>query len=134
MGCCVIAIAFIGQIFAWRRRIRHAIGLPVADWDDSEREPGFAEVWRGRLRRITGSTAGRAGVAALVCAEVVFVIVALPGPNGLIAKHREHFREAVAYVASIGHFGNAAYFCGSPVSAARPFAKPAGSLTSTALD
>ena len=124
MGCCVIVIALIGQVFAWRRRIWRAIGLPVSGWDDEEQEPRFAEVWRDRLSRLTSSTAGRAGFAALVCAELAFAVVALPGPNGLIAKHREHFREAVAYVASVGHFGNASYFCGSGTFAALPVSGP----------
>ena len=113
MGCCVLVIALIGQFFAWRRRIRQALGLPVADWDEDVQEPGFTEVWRARVRRLTASAAGRAGLAAVVCAELAFVIVALPGPNGLLAKHREHFREAVAYVASVGHFGIPPYFCGT---------------------
>jgi hypothetical protein len=124
MGCCVVVMALVAHFFAWRRRIRHIIGLPVSDWDDTESEPRFAQEWRDRFRRLTSSTAGRAGFAALVCAELAFIVVGLPGSNGLIAKHRDHFREAVAYVASVGHFGNASYFCGSGTITALPVSGP----------
>ena len=132
MGCCVVIIALVAHFFTWRRRIRQFLGLPVALWDDDVVEPRFTEVWRARMRRITGSTAGRAGLAAAVAAELTFIVVALPGPNGLIASHREHFREVVAYMASIGHFGNPAAFCGAPITAARTLPKPTGPLAYTA--
>jgi hypothetical protein len=134
MGCCVVIIALVAHFFTWRRRIRQFLGLPVALWDDDVVEPRFAEVWRARLRRITGSTAGRAGLAAAVAAELAFVVVALPGPNGMIASHREHFREVVTYIASIGHFGNSAAYCRTPITAARTLPKPTGPLTYTAKD
>ncbi len=127
MGCCVVLMAVIAHFFAWRRRIRRALGLTVEDWDETESEPRFAEVWRGRFDQVTRSMAGRAVLASLVMAELVFASVALPGPNGLIAAHREHFRQVVSYVGSLGRRAAPAAYCGVPVAAPEsPLVKPAG--------
>jgi hypothetical protein len=117
MGCCVLIITLIAQFFAWRRRIRQAIGLPDDFADEGEPVPQFGDVWRDRFNRLTRSTAGRAAFAAVVCGELAFAAVALPGPDGVIATHREHFRQVVRYVASLGHAIDTA-FCTSPAVAA----------------
>ena len=123
MACCVVLMAVLSHFFAWRHRIRRAIGLPVETWDDEPPSPAFAEIWRRRFQHITRSTAGRAVLASAALAELTFLAVALPGANGLIATHREHYRQTVNFVVSLGHSVEAA-FCGGdpavgPVSAVR---------------
>lgn len=111
MACCVVLMAVVAHFFAWRRRIRRALGLPVETWDEEGDEPRFTQVWRSRFRTLTRSKRGRAGLSAAVLAELTFLVVALPGPNGLIAAHREHYRELVNFVASVGR-STEAVFCG----------------------
>ena len=128
MACCIVLMAVVSQFFAWRYRIRRALGLPVETWDDEPPSPAFAEVWRARFRRITASTAGRAVLASAALAELTFLAVALPGSDGLIATHREHYRQAVNFAVSMGHTVKVA-FCGvdpsiGPLAAAdRPSSK-----------
>ena len=111
MACCVMLMAVVAHFFAWRQRIRRALGLPDP-WEEGGDEPRFAQVWRSRFRALTRSKRGRAGLAAAVLAELTFLAVALPGPNGLIAEHREHYREVVNFVASLGR-STEAVFCGT---------------------
>jgi hypothetical protein len=116
MGCCVLVMTLIAHFFAWRRKIRQTIGLPddFADEAETESVPQFGEIWRDRFNKVTRSTAGRAAFAAVVLGELAFAAVALPGPDGAIATHREHFREIVRYVASLGHAVDASAFCIAP--------------------
>jgi len=114
MGCCVLVMTLIAHFFAWRRKIRQSIGLPDDFADEAEPVPQFGEIWRERFNKLTRSTAGRAAFAAVVLAELAFVSVALPGPDGVIATHREHFRQIVRYVSSLGHAADASAFCIAP--------------------
>jgi hypothetical protein len=114
MGCCVLVMTLIAHFFAWRRKIRRGIGLPDDFADEAESVPQFGEIWRDRFNKVTRSTAGRAAFAAVVLGELAFATVALPGPDGIIATHREHFRQIVRYVASLGHAVDASAFCIAP--------------------
>jgi hypothetical protein len=119
MGCCVVAIALISQFFALWHKLRRALGLPVREWYDDGPLPTAAMIWRARLRTLTSTTIGRSILAAVVVAELVFLGVALPGPHGLIARHRQHIREAFELVAKYGEWpGSQALFCRSPRAAA----------------
>jgi hypothetical protein len=102
MGCCVLLIALIGQLFALRRKVRQALGLPVGDWYDDEPQPGLFAVWGLRARELLRSAKARAVLAAVVCGELTFVVIAAPGSQGLIAEHRLHARQAWEYVESFG--------------------------------
>jgi hypothetical protein len=105
MACCVLAMAFIAQLFALRRKVRRALGLPVGDWyDEDEPQPGFVAVWGGKLRGLLRNGATRAALIALVLGEITFVAIAAPGPGGLIAEHRSHARAAWEYVQSFGAY------------------------------
>jgi hypothetical protein len=102
MGCCVIVIALISQLFALRRKMRVALGLPVQEWYDEGPGRSPAEVWRERFQAVTSSSAGRSILATLVLAELTFVAVSLPGPNGLVAEHRQHIRQVVEFFSNYG--------------------------------
>jgi hypothetical protein len=121
MGCCVVAIALISQLFALWRKLRRALGLPVQEWYDEGPVPTAATIWRGRFRAIFTTTIGRSVLAGLVIAELVFVGIALPGPHGLIAQHRQHIRQAFDLVAKYGQWPDSQ----SLICRARPAAAPA---------
>lgn len=104
MACCVLAMAFIAQLFALRRKARQALGLPVGDWYDDEPQLGFSAVWGEKLRRLLRNGTRRAVLVSLVLGEMTFVAVAAPGKNGLIAEHRAHARAAWEYVQSFGSY------------------------------
>jgi hypothetical protein len=105
MACCVLVMAFIAQLFALRRKVRRALGLPVGDWyDEDEPQPGLVAVWGDKLRGLLRNGATRAVLTALVLGEITFVAVAAPGDKGLIAEHRVHARAAWEYVQSFGAY------------------------------
>jgi len=104
MGCCVVAIALISQLFALWRKLRSALGFPVREWYDDAPVPTARAIWLGRIRGLTRSTLGRSVLASLVVAELVFVGFALPGPDGLIAQHRQHLRRAADLLIQYGQW------------------------------
>jgi hypothetical protein len=106
MGCCVLVIALIGQLFALRRKVRQALGLPVGDWYDDAPQPGLFAVWGPRARGLLRSATARAVLTAAVCGELTFVAIAAPGSQGLIAEHRLHARQAWEYVKSFGVYAD----------------------------
>jgi len=99
-------MTLIGQLFAVRRKFRQALGLPVADWYDDEPQLGIVAIWGQRARELTRHSKARAVLAALVCAELSFLIIAAPGPQGLIAAHRIHARQAWEYVRNFGAYAD----------------------------
>ena len=106
MGCCVLIMAFIAQVFALRRKMRQAVGLPVGDWYDDEPQPSAFSVWGEKLRGLLRVGTARAVLATLVFAEVTFAVVAAPGAQGLIAEHRLHARQAWEYVRNSGSYAD----------------------------
>lgn len=100
MGCCVLIIALVGQLFTLRRKIRIALGLPVNDWYDDAPEPSAWSVWSEKLRGLLRPGFSRAALLGLVFAEITFVIIAAPSGQGLMAEHRRHAREVWEYVSS----------------------------------
>jgi hypothetical protein len=97
-------MAFVAQLFALRRRVRRALGLPVGDWYDDEPEPGVFEVWGEKLRGLMRKGTARAVLASLVAAEVTFAIIAAPSAHGFIAEHRVHARQAWEAVRAFGAY------------------------------
>jgi hypothetical protein len=106
MGCCIVAIALISQLFALWRRCRSLLGLPVREWYDDGPVVTASMIWRQRFQAITGTTAGRSVLAAVVVGELAFAAVILPGADGSFAQHREHIREAVELVSKYGQWPN----------------------------
>jgi hypothetical protein len=104
MGCCIIAITLISQLFGLWRSVRRILGLPVREWYDDGPAVTAAMIWRQRFRSLTGTNAGRSILAAMVVAELTFAVVAFPGPNGYIAQHREHIREAFDLASKYGQW------------------------------
>lgn len=103
MACCVLAMAFVAQLFSLRRKVRRALGLPVGDWyDEDVPQPGVIAVWGGKLRGLLHNGAARTILITLVCGEITFLAVAAPGPTGLIAEHRAHLRAAWEYARNFG--------------------------------
>ena len=100
MGCCVLIITLVGQLFTLRRKIRIALGAPVNDWYDDTPEPSIWSVWSEKLRRWFRSGFPRAALLGLVFAEVTFAAVAVPSGQSFVAEHRRHVREAWEYVSS----------------------------------
>jgi hypothetical protein len=112
MGCCVLVIALISQLFALRRKIRLALGLPVREWYDDGPQASVGEVWRGRFRTALQSTAARSLFAALVVGELTFAIVAVPDSKSLIAAHRDHLRQAIEFITSYAELPDRnSWFC-----------------------
>jgi hypothetical protein len=100
-------MAFVAQLFALRRKVRGALGLPVGDWyDEDEPQPGVLAVWGDKLRGLLRNGAARAVLIAIVLGEISFVAVAAPGGGGLIAEHRAHVRAAWEYVQSFGAYAD----------------------------
>ena len=104
MACCVLIMAFIAQLFALRRRVRQALGMPVGDWYDEAEQPGVFATLGARARAMLRRGSTRAVLAAAVCAELTFVVIAAPGGQGLIDEHRLHARQAWEYVLSVGRY------------------------------
>jgi hypothetical protein len=120
MACCVLIMAFIGQLFAIRRWFRRLLGLPVSDWYDDAPQPGLVAVWGLRLRRLLRSGSLRATVVTLACAELSFMAVAAPGGHGLIAEHRLHARQAWEYIQTFGAYAPvASLWCDSAEGGAK---------------
>jgi hypothetical protein len=112
MGCCIIAIALVSQLFALRRKVWLLLGLPVHEWYDDEPQPSIADVFRGRLKTMLQSTAARSLFAALVVGELTFAFMAVPNSRSIIAEHRDHLRQAIEFVASYAELpDSAALFC-----------------------
>jgi hypothetical protein len=118
MACCVLIMTFIAQLFALRRRVRRALGLPVGDWYDDEPQPSAFSVWSAKLRGRMRSGAARAVLATLVGAEITFAVVAAPGGQGLVAEHRVHARQAWEAVRAFGaHVDLSSLWCKTPAPA-----------------
>ncbi len=132
MACCVLVMAFIGQLFSLRRTIRRALGLPLADWEDEgEAHPGVLAIWSGRARRFLRNGLVQGAVATVACAELTFAVVAVPGGQGVVAEHRQHARQAWEYMRSFGSAVDiSSLWCapaaGAPAAAAPGSAAPAG--------
>ena len=125
MACCVLIMAFIAQLFALRRRVRRALGLPVGDWYDDEPQPGLFTVWGEKLSGLLRNGPKRAVLAALVFGEITFVAIAAPGGQGLIAEHRLHARQAWEYVQSFGAYVDvSSLWCATAQKAARNDGNP----------
>ncbi len=106
MGCCIIAITLISQLFGLWRKVRRMLGLPVREWYDEGPDLTASMIWRRRFRTLTSTTAGLSILAALVVGELAFAAVVLPGSNGSLAEHRQHIREAVELVSKYGQWPN----------------------------
>lgn len=125
MACCVLLMAFIAQLFALRRKVRLMLGLPVGDWDDDTPQPSAFTVWGEKLRGLLRSSTARAVLATFVFAEITFAVIAAPGPNGLIAEHRVHARQAWEYLRGVGHYVDvSALWCETGETAAGTRAVP----------
>jgi hypothetical protein len=121
MGCCVVTIALISQLFALWRKLRRALGLPVREWYEDGPVATSAMIWRGRFRALIGTTRGRSVLAALVVAELTFIALVAPGPHGLIAQHRQHIRQAIEWVVKFGLWPDSrALICRTKSPAAAP--------------
>ncbi|WP_293849160.1 hypothetical protein [Steroidobacter sp.] len=81
------------------RKVRRMLGLRVVEWyeDESEQAPAPRPTWADRGRAILATTAGRSILAAAVVGELTFLAIALPGPDGLLAKHRHHIQPVVEF-------------------------------------
>jgi hypothetical protein len=108
MACCVLVMAFVAQLFALRRRVRLALGLPVGDWYEDDPQPGIRAVWGPKLRGLLRNSPARVVLVTVAVAEIAFVVVAAPGAQGLIAEHRRHARQAWEYVTSFGVYADVA--------------------------
>lgn len=97
-------MTFIAQLFTLRRRVRRALGLPVGDWYEDEPPRGAFSEWKEKLRTRMRTGPARAVLAALVAAEITFVVIAAPGARGLIAEHRVHARQAWEAVRAFGAY------------------------------
>lgn len=98
MGCCVLIITLLSQLFALNRKVRRLLGLPVMQWDEEDAPaPAPRATWLQRGQAVLASTAGRSILAALVVGELSFLAIALPGPEGLLARHRHHIQPVVEF-------------------------------------
>ena len=125
MGCCILIMALISQLFALRRRVRQAFGLPVGDWYEEAEQPGLFATLGARARRIARRGSTRAVLVAVVCAELTFAVIAAPGGHGLIAEHRLHARQAWEYARSFGRYADVSALWCTTTRTAKD-ARPAG--------
>lgn len=98
MGCCVLIITLLSQLFALNRKVRRLLGLSVMHWDEDDAPvPAPRPTWLQRGQAVLASTAGRSFLAALVVGELSFLAIALPGSDGLLARHRHHIQPVVEF-------------------------------------
>jgi hypothetical protein len=109
MACCVLLMAFVAQVFAWRRRVWRVLGLPIEDWDDTAPTIGFRQTWVSRFSRWSQSRATRYAVSTVLVIEVAILGASVWGGANLISEHKEHVREFVSYITGQG--GTQAPFC-----------------------
>jgi hypothetical protein len=109
MACCVVLMAFVAQVFAWRRKVWRLFGLPVENWDDGAEHTSFRQTWGSRFSRWSQSRATRYAISSVLVIEVAILGASAWGGANLITAHKEHVREFVSYIT--GHGAAVAPYC-----------------------